>query len=82
MNDIWVLCYCYSAAVLHHMVPGNGIDFPLFQKKLTDLKIILEQLIANKSRIIWKTQAPTPWLAHESDAKVPHYNDEVRNIFK
>lgn len=28
------------------------------------------------------TQAPTSWGAHESDAKVPHYNQRVKIILK
>ena len=65
------------------MVHRNGNDFPQFEKNLTTLKpIIMNFTNNNQTRIIWKTQAPTPWLAHESDAKVPHYNNGVRAILK
>ena len=63
------------------MVARNGNDFQFLAKGLKMLEPIFKKLLANnQTRIIWKIQAPTPWGAHESDAKVPHYNRLVRNL--
>ena len=58
-------------------------NFAQFEKNLNKLKAVLMNFIKNqKTRVMWKTQPPTPWFAHFSDVKVPHYNNGVRAIFK
>jgi len=75
--------HLFPAVLLHHMVPKNGNDLKFLEKGLVMLKPMFRKLIANnKTRIVWKNQAPTPWGAHESDAKVPHYNQRVGTILK